>query len=388
MVTITPTPINEPITSFTEASIMFASSVTVTNSVTCNTLLSSAAWISASSSLSRRSARLSRRILAPLFFLPEVSFSRVSLICFWICSSVNSCFATTGCLRPRPGPCPGPFFWGPRVLLRFLGSFCAGVAAPGPCFLIRVRFFLFSFGFSTGSTIFWPVNFGPSILTYFVLISWSTGVGGVSSFTGAFSTGFGALCAPAPDDFFVGATLVGFLGASFFFGFWASRSILPMTLSPVASGVLASWGSTGAAFGASGAAASGVDSSAVAGVSAATGSGFSGAASTAGTASTAGASSAGLGATSATGASAVSFVPLRISFSSFTCWLTSSERFFRARSSANAVIKTSYWSFVILWLRLFGISWPCLANSSTARSKEMLSSFVALLNLTLLIECL
>ena len=212
---------------------------------------------------------------------------------------------------------------------------------------MRTRFFFSPVGFSIGSSIFSPVNFGPSIFTYFVLISVSALVS-LAAELEASALGFSS-------DVFSLLALGSAFCDSFFLGFGSSMSIFPRTFGPLSSSFEASstFVSGDSSFN---------DSTVIAGV----------------------------GTSSATGASAVvSSVSPRIrSFSSFTWAVTASERFLRARSSANAVIKISYCSSVILWLRLFGISWPCLANSSTALSREMLSSFVALLNLTLLIECL
>ena len=104
MVTMIPNDRQAEMMAVTGTFIMLATSITVTYSVTFNTLSSAERSCSSFITWSLRSARLSRRILEPLDLRPPVSFSSVSRICFWICSSVIAGLGPAGCLSRRPGP--------------------------------------------------------------------------------------------------------------------------------------------------------------------------------------------------------------------------------------------------------------------------------------------
>ena len=168
----------------TGTSIIVATSLTVTNSVTFKILLSAAAASNSASDCWRWASLFSLLYLAPFPLLDfPWSFSRVSLTCFWISASVSSSFGATVLL------------WGPLLLL-FPPLFCPPLFWPWPLFwlfwfppepglLILFLFLLaasllfwvldlssgFFFAFSNClRSIFLPVNLGPSNFLYCVLI--------------------------------------------------------------------------------------------------------------------------------------------------------------------------------------------------------------------------
>ena len=166
-------------TSVTLTSIMVASSLTVTNSVTFSTLFSFS-WRSSSSFIRADTAsRLSRRCFDVLNFGPlAVRRARVSLICFCTSSSLTSAF-TTGftafpfrlslkALLPEPAAPGAPFGAAFGRLSLPVGWFCFCVMST-LSFEIRLRFsrlrWLSSpFFFSKDFTSIFPNTFGPDSL--------------------------------------------------------------------------------------------------------------------------------------------------------------------------------------------------------------------------------
>ena len=184
MVTIIPNIIQDEIISVTGTSIIVATSLTVTNSVTFKILLSSACASNSASDCSRWASLLFLRYFAP-FPLEDFpcNFSRVSLTCFWISASVGSSFLTGDGLCPPLAPLnPGLLFPDTALLFPWVGL-PLEPGAPG-LLTIRLRFFFasvlesfltsgfFFLGLSNCfKSIFFPVKFGPSNFLYWVLIA-------------------------------------------------------------------------------------------------------------------------------------------------------------------------------------------------------------------------
>ena len=184
---------------------MVATSLTVTNSVTFNTLdPKTCASVSASES------SLWASLLFLLYFAPfpfedfPWSFSKVSLTCFCTSASVSSLLTGTGLLWAFPPldppglfdpgldppglPTPDALFWlpwpgVPGLLILFLflleASFLAGVFD-----LSSVFFFTFS---NCLRSIFFPVNLGPFNFLYWVFIVSDCSEGSVESVCSVFS---------------------------------------------------------------------------------------------------------------------------------------------------------------------------------------------------------
>ena len=199
MVTMIPRDIQAEIISVVETSIIVATSLAVTNSVTLRVLLS-ISCISASTSICWRCwSLLSLRYLTPFpFFDLPLSFSSVSRTCFWTSASVGSTFGAPKRGAPFRAAAPAFAPLGPVPLCTGpLGAFEPGLAL---MILLRFRFSAFAAGLASSffffgfwnleRSIFSPIILGPESFLYCVSIFSSTG-GAPSS--GVATTGVSAL---------------------------------------------------------------------------------------------------------------------------------------------------------------------------------------------------
>ena len=225
METMIPILIQVAITWLTETSIIVASSLAVTNSVSFNTLLSAISWSSNSCIRLEAISRFSLRYLEVLFLPLVVRRARVSFTCFATSSSLTSCLITGFLKRslllflrlllppwllppPLLPPLPCTFgLWAakPEVATLFTSTFSL---------LIRFRFFLFP---AASTLSFTPpfCSFESSLrislmIASFINFFWSWRIFSFSSRSRRFSS----------FDFFLGRVD----------WFNAARSIWPITL--------------------------------------------------------------------------------------------------------------------------------------------------------------